>query len=334
LPDLFRGSQVVLVGSYTGDGDSVIRLTGRVGKKREAFVYEGTFPKNGKERSFIASLYAHRKIGYLLDQIRLHGENKELEDEVVRLSLAYGIETPYTSYLVLESAEQYKQYGITVTMGEPSGGSGAATNGAAPALRPAPAALARAAEAMTRKADRLASAFALPQATGKAGAPPAEPPHSPGVVRYRVTPAEGFRGHVSTGVRADRRQFEEAETGKTAVEIARECRRLRRAENASRDLRGVQKVQHRAGRQFVNYRGVWVDEWYQGDETLTKVKWASEAYFQLVRRRADLRAALSQGQRVVVVTARGQAVAVDTDAGLETLTAEQMKGLFTDAPVR
>jgi len=147
-----------------------------------------------------------------------------------------------------------------------------------------------------------------------------------------VVPGDGFGGSASTGVRADERDFERAETGKTAVEIAQECQRLRRAETASRDLRGVQKVQHRAGRQFVNYRGVWVDERYQGDEALTKVKWGSEAYFQLVRNRADLRAALSQGKRVVVVTARGQAVAVDIDAGLETLTDEHLTALFRAAP--
>lgn len=333
LPDLFRGSQVVVVGSYTGDGDSVIRLKGRVGKKQEEFVYEGTFPKNCKERSFIASLWAHRKIGYLLDQIRLHGDSKELEDEVVRLSLAHGIETPYTSYLVLESAEQYRQYGITVTMAGPSGGSDAVANGAVPAARPAGERFAEASEAMKRKADGLGSTFTLSEAGGRQEAsPPAEPPHSPGVVRFQPVPDSAPGGYVSTGLRAEERDFERAETGKTAVEIAQECQRLRRAENASRDLRGVQNVQHRAGRQFVNYRGVWVDERYQGDETLTKVKWGSEAYFQLVRDRADVRAALSQGKRVVVVTARGQAVAVDIDAGLEELTAEQMKALFTDAP--
>ena len=343
LPDLFRGSQVVLVGSYTGDGDSVIRLKGRVGKRKEEFVYEGTFPKNCKERSFIASLWAHRKIGYLLDQIRLHGENKELKDEVVRLSLAHGIETPYTSYLVLESAQQYQQYGITVTMAGPRGAadasawdrSGTAASGRVPEARPAPATFARAQDAMKRKADTLGSAFARPQAGARTETPPpTEPPHSPGVVRFHLVPGDGFGGSGSTGVRADERLFEKAETGKTAVEIAQECQRLRRAENASRDLRGVQNVQHRAGRQFVNYRGVWVDERYQGDETLTKVKWGSEAYFQLVRDRADVRAALSQGKRIVVVTARGQAVAVDIDSGLEELTPEQMKALFADAPSR
>ncbi len=112
-PDLFRGGQVVLIGSYEGDGASAIRLKGHNGKKTEEFVYEGTFPKMTTDRGFIGPLYANRKIGYLLDQIRLHGEDKELHDEVVRLSLAYGIETPYTSYLVLENDQQYKQYGIT-----------------------------------------------------------------------------------------------------------------------------------------------------------------------------------------------------------------------------
>jgi len=336
LPDLFQGSQVVLVGSYIGDGDSVIRLKGRVGKRREEFVYEGTFPKNCKERSFIASLWAHRKIGYLLDQIRLHGENKELKDEVVRLSLAHGIETPYTSYLVLESAEQYKQYGIAASTALRREGSGSVAGGPVPEARPAPMEPAKAAAAMKRKADRLSDTFALSEGGAVRGSlrpvPSAEPPPRSPAVRFQVGPGDKTWGYATAGIRADEKDFEKAETGRTAVEIAQECQRLRRARNASRDLRGVQQVQHRAGRQFVNYRGVWVDERFAGDETLTKIKWGSEAYFQLVRDRTDLRAALSQGKRVVVVTACGQAVAVDTDSGLEELTAEQMKALFTDAP--
>ena len=45
-------------------------------------------------------------MGYLLDQIRLNGENKELKDEIVRLSKKYGIITPYTTYLILEDESQ------------------------------------------------------------------------------------------------------------------------------------------------------------------------------------------------------------------------------------
>jgi Ca-activated chloride channel family protein len=41
-------------------------------------------------------------VGYLLDEIRLHGENSELRDEVTQLARKYGIVTPYTAYLIVE----------------------------------------------------------------------------------------------------------------------------------------------------------------------------------------------------------------------------------------
>jgi Ca-activated chloride channel family protein len=37
-----------------------------------------------------------------LDEIRLHGENAELREEVVALARQYGIVTPYTAYLIVE----------------------------------------------------------------------------------------------------------------------------------------------------------------------------------------------------------------------------------------
>ena len=52
-------------------------------------------------KDFVEQLWARRKVGYLLDQIRVNGEKKELVDEVVALAKRYGITTPYTSYLVV-----------------------------------------------------------------------------------------------------------------------------------------------------------------------------------------------------------------------------------------
>ena len=52
--------------------------------------------------SSIPRLWATRKIGYLLNQIRLNGPDEETIDQIVRLSIRYGIVTPYTSYLVTE----------------------------------------------------------------------------------------------------------------------------------------------------------------------------------------------------------------------------------------
>ena len=65
------------------------------------FTYPVTFTKDGGS-DFLPRLWATRKIGYLLNQIRLHGENEELVDAVIDLSLEHGIVTPYTSYLITE----------------------------------------------------------------------------------------------------------------------------------------------------------------------------------------------------------------------------------------
>ncbi len=110
LPDLFAGTQLILVGRYRNSADDVsARLSGDVNGERQTFVYGGlSFPANAGGGSgtdaevFIPNLWATRKIGALLDQIRLQGENDELVDSVVRLSLRYGIITPYTSFLIQE----------------------------------------------------------------------------------------------------------------------------------------------------------------------------------------------------------------------------------------
>lgn len=102
IPDLFKGSTVSLMGRYKGAGKAKITLTGKVNGKEETFEYEIELEKRSTKHDFIPSLWASRAVGYLLDQIRLHGENKELVDEVVRLAKKHGIITPYTSYLILE----------------------------------------------------------------------------------------------------------------------------------------------------------------------------------------------------------------------------------------
>ncbi|MCZ6603318.1 MAG: hypothetical protein O6952_09955, partial [Planctomycetota bacterium] len=81
-----------------------IRLSGSFLGEQKEFVFEGTFAKEAK-RPAIPRLWALRKVGYLLDQIRLNGVSKEVKDEIVRLAKKYGIITPYTSYLVMEEGE-------------------------------------------------------------------------------------------------------------------------------------------------------------------------------------------------------------------------------------
>lgn len=104
LPDLFHGSQLVLVGRYKGHAkDHRLSLLGSVNGQNRNFVYEDlAFPEKQTNNEFLANLWAMRRVGHLLDQIRANGESKELRDEIVELGTRYGIVTPYTSYLVLE----------------------------------------------------------------------------------------------------------------------------------------------------------------------------------------------------------------------------------------
>jgi Ca-activated chloride channel family protein len=108
LPDLFAGSQVILLGRFREGGKTDISLTGEVNGERQTFTFtDQVFDKVSPENSLQASiprLWATRKVGYLLNEIRLQGANQEIIDQIVRLSIRYGIVTPYTSYLVTEQA--------------------------------------------------------------------------------------------------------------------------------------------------------------------------------------------------------------------------------------
>ncbi len=102
LPDLFKGSQLIVLGKYKGSGPLSIVLTGKVGKEEKRFVLESQELVQDESYNFLPRLWATRRIGYLLEQIRLQGPEKELIDEVRNLGVKYGIVTPYTSFLVTE----------------------------------------------------------------------------------------------------------------------------------------------------------------------------------------------------------------------------------------
>ena len=102
LPDLFKGEQLVLVGRYSSQGDAAVIVDGTVNGAARTFTYEVKFPDEAAANDFIPRLWATRRVGCLLDEIRLHGENSELRDEVTDLARKYSIVTPYTAYLILE----------------------------------------------------------------------------------------------------------------------------------------------------------------------------------------------------------------------------------------
>lgn len=111
LPDLFAGTQLVLAGRYKQGGPAKLTLKGTVNGQSQTYAFDDvTFATSGGDDS-LAALWATRKIGYLLSEIRLHGENKEAIDEIVELAIRYGIVTPYTSFLIQENADVLSEEG-------------------------------------------------------------------------------------------------------------------------------------------------------------------------------------------------------------------------------
>jgi Ca-activated chloride channel homolog len=144
LPDLFYGSQILITGRYRGSGTTSIKLAGSVNGTVQTMyypeqVFTGTSKEQNVDLSYLPGLWATRKIGMLLNQIRINGPDKETIDQIVKLSIRYGIVTPYTSYLVTEpdalGADAQKriveeQFQAMSTMPAPAYGAGAVNKAA------------------------------------------------------------------------------------------------------------------------------------------------------------------------------------------------------------
>jgi Ca-activated chloride channel family protein len=108
LSDIFKGSQLTIIGRYRNSSDLnnvTLQLRGKTGRETRTFNYSDLdFPMRADKNDFLPRLWATRRVGWLLEQIRSNGENKELRDEIVELGTRYGIVTPYTSYLATDNS--------------------------------------------------------------------------------------------------------------------------------------------------------------------------------------------------------------------------------------
>jgi len=273
LPDLFAGQQLQVVGRYKGTGHYLVKVTGDFAGKPLTYENEASFPEAAAEANFIAHLWASRKIGYLLDEIRLHGENEELKNEVIRLSKTYDIATPYTSYLVVEEGRKVAQRvastsGPTPGMGGPvarrlSGGTGETVDSDGyMRLR-------------NEEAAETEDAFGAGRPTGMSGA--AELPS-----------AEGER----------------------AVRFADKVKDMKGGEDYYRA--SYSAVRTIGAKTFYKIGQGWVDSAYDASMELVEVKYGSQAYFDLWERLVDLREAFKLGDTVLLVV-DGKAILISDE---------------------
>ena len=267
LPDMFRGSRVVLAGRYTGSGPTAIRLHGKLKKQATSYVFEGTFPETSTENDFVASLWAQRRVGFLLESIRLNGQNPELVAEIQRLGKEHGIVTPYTSHLIVEETQSVARRFRRGRASDPA----------------APSASADRVRRELKRAGHDAPAEEA-DAEGGAGAPAAKA--------------------QANDARRKLEELGKQKSGKKAVDDSVDTGRLAflRVLGSKRKDR-LWTTQRMAGRVLHYVSGVWVDGSYRQhhEAKLRKVEAFSEEYFALLRQHGKLRKLFAFSTSMVLV---------------------------------
>ncbi len=275
LPDLFRGAQVALLGRYRNAGDLRdvrLKLSGKSNRQTRSFAYENLrFPVNSDDNEFLPRLWATRRVGWLMEQIRSNGEAKELRDEVVDLGTRYGIVTPYTSYLALEPGAVTET--VTVT--------GGATRGAVGQNQPRLSRQARGRPSTARKSQAPSSVSGT--TVGGAGT---------GNVAMDAMPMPTPLPPAPT-------------TGAAAVKDSKRAREQQERLRADDDEvvsigSGMRKV---AGKTFYLRDEIWTDADFEPNAKLreTVLVFGSDAYFDLLKRERKLAEFFALGERVIVV---------------------------------
>lgn len=354
LPDLFHGGQLVVFGRYSGQGAAAITLHGVMGKESRDYVYETNFaPKTGAERDFVEHIWARRKVGYILDQIRSNGEKKELMDELLALAKKYSIATPYTSHLIVPdaampvaNASERRGGGRDRNMplpGVPSSGAGGPGMPGMPGGfggGGVPEGLAK--SDPKKKPDSVIDFARMNQAKpgdvnqGRGGyldrrfaeeyeKARKQPPSGDGAARLKaLDEAKGQKEAYDKAKDAlGNRNWRETQAGKLGVDLS--C-----ANNSMRFQERVSQTAQRLcnGRNCVELGGVWIDEDFNPKMTTIVVKAQSEAYFRILELQPKMKDVLRLGNHLVWVTPNQSALVIDTTEGVDKLSDAEIQKLF------
>jgi len=116
MPDLFEGDQLVVLGQYNEEGKLRFTLRGEYLGREKEFTFDFDSSGATTRNAYVPRLWATRKIATLVDAIRQAAADsnipgrpapsptedprmRELIDEIVRLSIKFGILTEYTAFL-------------------------------------------------------------------------------------------------------------------------------------------------------------------------------------------------------------------------------------------
>lgn len=100
--DLFEGQPLFVVGRYTGSGEGILHVRGKVRGVERTFEVPIELPEVAPENAALESLWAREKIDALsLDN--LSGETPERVEAITRTALEHHLMSKYTSFVAVDS---------------------------------------------------------------------------------------------------------------------------------------------------------------------------------------------------------------------------------------
>lgn len=289
--DLFAGEQLVLVGRYSKSGDIEVKVNGKISEETKYYVFNGRFVEKSNDQSFsfIERLWAIRRIGEILDQLDLKGQNKELVDELIALSTRHGILTPYTSFLADENSVITDRRANALRASERADMMLRSTSGASGVGQRAGKGSFQNAENIAAT-DRAIDAFQLSEV------------HSEPAMSARQAPGSQFGGITPRG-----------RVGQPGAAPLNYAHGGGRAETKAADslLAQQSRVQNINSRAFFQKGEEWIDstlsESQQKPENVIVVKQFSEEYFKLIEKEGHELAQYLVFDETVLLNHRGQA---------------------------
>jgi len=99
IPNVYKGSQIVVVGRYEGSGIASLTLKGMLNSSPQSYPVSANFVKKNSDNKFVARVWAKTKADSLIQEMRAYGETPEKKAEVIKLSKTWQFTTAYTSFI-------------------------------------------------------------------------------------------------------------------------------------------------------------------------------------------------------------------------------------------
>ena len=120
ISDLFVGRPVIVTGRFNGDGNTDIRINGKMAGSRD---HQISIPVNlddpAATHEGLALVWARKKIADMANRAT-YEENSELPQQIEHLALNYSLMSAYTAFIAVDSSQRTEgDHGFTVPVPVP-----------------------------------------------------------------------------------------------------------------------------------------------------------------------------------------------------------------------